>query len=168
MKNKLVGLIIFVAWGFASLPAAAQNATVPNGKFAQNKSPVEITSDRMQSEDGGAKIIFSGNVVSSQGDLKITSDIMEIHNTKGNKKTDEIVAIGNVVITKGLRKAVGDRAVYVDKLQKITLTGTPHATAWEEESMIEGQEMIFLLEQDRFIVNQRVRMKVYLKDEKKL
>jgi hypothetical protein len=32
--------------------------------------------------------------------------------------------------------------------------------------MIEGREMIFLLEKDRFVVNQRVRMKIYPKDEK--
>ena len=51
-------------------------------------------------------------------------------------------------------------------MQKIILTGTPYATAWEEGNMIEGREMIFLLEKDRFVVNQRVRMKIYPKDEK--
>ena len=33
--------------------------------------------------------------------------------------------------------------------------------------MIEGRELIFLMEKDRFIANQRVRMKIYPKDEKK-
>ena len=42
----------------------------------ENKDPVEITSDRMRSEDGGLKIIFSGNVVGYWGNLKITSDIL--------------------------------------------------------------------------------------------
>ena len=71
--------------------------------------------------------------MSYKGDLKITSDIMEIYNTEDKKETDEIVAIGNVVITRGTKRAIGDRAVYLDKLQKIILTGTPYATAWEEE-----------------------------------
>jgi lipopolysaccharide export system protein LptA len=31
--------------------------------------------------------------------------------------------------------------------------------------MIEGREMIFLLDKDRFVVNERVRMKIYPKDE---
>jgi len=135
-------------------------------KEGKNEDPVEITSDRMRSEDGGIKIIFSGNVVGYWGDLKITSDIMEIYNTEDKKETEEIVAIGNVFITRGLKRAKGDKAIYLDKLQKIILTGTPKATAWEESNMIEGRELIFLLEKDRFIANNRVRMKIYPKDEK--
>jgi lipopolysaccharide export system protein LptA len=132
----------------------------------ENKNPIEITSDRMRSEDGGLKIIFSGNVVGYWGELKITSDILEVYNTKDKKETEEIVAIGNVFITRGKKRAKGDKAVYLDKLQKIILTGTPKATAWEEGNMIEGREMIFLLDKDRFVANNRVRMKIYPKDEK--
>ena len=135
-------------------------------KEGKNEDPVEITSDRMRSEDGGIKIIFSGNVVANKGDLKITSDIMEIYNTEDKKETEEIVAIGNVFITRGLKKAKGDKGIYLDKLQKIILTGTPKATAWEESNMIEGRELIFLLEKDRFIANNRVRMKIYPKNKK--
>ena len=47
-----------------------------------------------------------------------------------------------------------------------TLTGTPKATAYEENNMIEGREMIFLLDKDRFVANNRVRMKIYPKDKK--
>jgi len=136
-------------------------------KEKENKDPVEITSDRMRSEDGGLKIIFSGNVVGYWGELKITSDILEVYNTKDKKETEEIVAIGNVFITRGLKRAKGDKAIYLDKLQKIILTGTPKATAWEGSNMIEGREMIFLLDKDRFVANNRVRMKIYPKDEDK-
>jgi len=134
-------------------------------KEEKKKDPLEITSDRMRSEDGGIKIIFSGNVVATKGDLKITSDIMEIYNTEDKKETEEIIAIGNVFITRGLKRGKGDKAVYLDKLQKIILTGTPKATAWEERNMIEGRELIFLLEKDRFFANKRVRMKIYPKDK---
>ena len=166
MKSKSAGLIIFAAWVFVALPAIAQNEAPLKEKSKKSEEPIEITSDRMRSENGGVKIVFSGNVVSYKGDLKITSDIMEIYNTEDKKETDEIVAIGNVVITRGTKRAIGDRAVYLDKLQKVILTGTPYATAWEERNMIEGRDMIFLLEKDRFVVNQRVRMKIYPKDEK--
>ena len=145
--------------------------TVAKSKKAKNpnkEKPVEITSERMRSEDGGKKVIFSGNVISYWDDLKITSDILEIYNSEDKKETDEIVAIGNVFITRGEKKAKGDRAVYLDKLQKIILTGRPKATAWEGQDTIEGREMIFLLEKDRFIVNERVRMKLFpKKDEDK-
>jgi lipopolysaccharide export system protein LptA len=165
MKIKSFGLYIFIAWVLMVIPVSAQGGSPLKEKSKKSKSPIEITSDRMRSENGGVKIVFSGNVVSYQDDLKITSDIMEVYNTEDKKETDEIVAIGNVVITRGLKRATGDRAVYLDKLQKIILTGTPKATAWEEDNMIEGREMIFLLEKDRFVVNERVRMKIYPKDE---
>ena len=135
-------------------------------KEGENKDPLEITSERMRSEDGGIKIIFMENVVATRGDLKITSDILEIYNTEDKKETEEIVAIGNVFITRGLKRAKGDKAVYLDKLQKIILTGTPKATAWEERNMIEGRELIFLLDKDRFFANDSVRMKIYPKDKK--
>ena len=135
-------------------------------KEGENKDPLEITSDSMRSEDGGIKIIFIGNVVATRGNLKITSDILEIYNTQDKKETEEIIAIGNVFITRDLKRGKGDKAIYIDKLQKIILTGTPKAIAWEETNMIEGRELIFLLEKDRFFANNRVRMKIYPKDKK--
>ena len=134
-------------------------------KEGENKDPLEITSERMRSEDGGIKIIFMGNVVGYWGDLKITSDILEIYNTEDKKETEEIIAIGNVFITRGLKRGKGDKAIYIDKLQKIILTGTPKAIAWEDTNMIEGRELIFLLDKDRFFANKRVRMKIYPKDK---
>ena len=134
-------------------------------KEEKNKDPLEITSDRMRSEDGGIKIIFIGNVVATRGDLKITSDILEIYNTQDKKETEEIIAIGNVFIYRGLKRGKGDKAIYIDKLQKIILTGTPKAIAWEDKNMIEGRELTFLLEKDRFFANKRVRMKIYPKDK---
>jgi lipopolysaccharide export system protein LptA len=50
--------------------------------------------------------------------------------------------------------------------KKIILTGTPKAIAWEDTNMIEGRELIFLLDKDRFFANKRVRMKIYPKDKK--
>ena len=84
---------------------------VKNNKLNKNKdhSPIEITSDRMRSENGGQKIIFSGNVVAIKSDMTITSDIMEVYNTPDKKETEEIVAIGNVDIVRGEKRAKGDR-----------------------------------------------------------
>ena len=147
------------------MPSILLSKEVKN-KEGENKDPLEITSERMRSEDGGIKIIFSGNVVGYWGDLKITSDILEIYNTEDKKETEEIIAIGNVFITRGLKRGKGDKAIYIDKLQKIILTGTPKAIAWEESNMIEGRELIFLLDKDRFFANKRVRMKIYPKDKK--
>jgi len=163
------GLVLSPAF---SLPLAEKHSP------GENKSPLEITSDRMRSENQNRKIIFSGNVTSLWGDLEIKSDVLEIYilssegqknsaNNKivGNQELEEIVALGNVRIKKGDRRARGDKAIYFNRQQKIILTGTPKAVAWDGENNIEGREMIFFLERDRFVVNERVIFKMYPKNE---
>ena len=161
---------------YTSLFLAITLLTAPLGfsqeyreKKSSNKdrqSPIEITSNRMRSENGGRKIIFSGSVVIVQAGMTITADIMEVYNTPDKKQTEEIVAIGNVDIVRGEKRMKGDRAVYLYQLQKIILTGSPKAIAWEGKDTIEGREMIFLIEKDRFIVNERVRAKLFPKSSK--
>jgi lipopolysaccharide export system protein LptA len=163
-KQSFYIVILLLISGFLVPGFGASQGLLDKGSKDNKDKPIEIISDRMRSEDGGKKIIFSGSVIGTWGELTINSDILEIYNSKKTEnQTDEIVAIGNVVITKDKKRATGDRAVYLDKLQKIILTGKPHATAWEDKNIIEGKEMIFLLDQDRFVVNQRVRMKLFPK-----
>lgn len=161
--NKLVFYLILIIILFI----LTASTVFPQQVKEIDNSPIEITSDRMRSENGGQKIIFSGNVVAVKGNMTITSDIMEIYNTPDKKQTEEIVAIGNVNIIRGENKAKGDRAVYLDQLQKIILTGNPKAVARQGKDIIEGREMIFLLKKDRFVVNERVHAKLFQKSNEK-
>ncbi len=147
----------------AALPGFSQEGKKEKFSNKDRQEPIEVTSDRMRSENGGQKIIFSGNVVIVQTGMAITADIMEVYNTPDKKQTEEIVAIGNVDIVRGKKRMKGDRAVYLYQLQKIILTGSPKAIAWEGNDTIEGREMIFLIEKDRFVVNERVRAKLFPK-----
>ncbi|MBT3513693.1 MAG: hypothetical protein HOB32_11155 [Nitrospina sp.] len=153
-----IGLTIFLYSLFLSV---GFSQTEKDKNYKNSKNSLEITSDRMRSERGGQKIIFSGNVSIKRQGISITSDILEVYNTPDKKQTQEIVAIGNVKINKGNKKAQGDRAVYLEHLQKIILTGNPKAVAWEADDIIEGREMIFLINKDRFVVNERVRAKLF-------
>ncbi len=168
-KQNIFLVIFALILGFVSPEfALSQAKNIKDSQAANRDKPIEITAERMRSEDGGVKIVFSGNVIAIWGDLNINSDILEIYNSGEEKKeTDEIVAIGNVIITRANKKAKGDRAVYFEKLQKIILTGNPTATAWEDKNIIQGKEMIFLLDKDRFVVNDRVRMKLFPQKKQK-
>jgi len=178
LKKRNIILFIFLFLlispaGLINIEVLAQNKIKPPSRTESN--PIEISSDRMRSLESGQKIIFSGNVVATWGDLEIKADVLEIHNVpkkrstkklaKGNiggaQNLEEIVAIGNVHITRGNKKAKGDRAVYYEKQQKIVLTGSPKAVAWEDKNMMEGEEMTFYLESDRIVVNGRVGMIFY-------
>ena len=56
MKNKSLktGFIIFIVWALMAMPSIAQ--TEKSKKTKQDNEPLEITSDRMRSENGGVKI----------------------------------------------------------------------------------------------------------------
>jgi lipopolysaccharide transport protein LptA len=168
LPNKAITYAsLFLA--FALLTASPGFSQEGKKKKISNKDrqeSIEITSDRMRSENGGQKIVFSGNVVIVQAGMAITADIMEVYNTPDKKQTEEIVAIGNVDIVRGKKRMKGDRAVYLYQLQKIILTGSPKAIAWEGNDTIEGREMIFLIKKDRFVVNERVRAKLFPKSGK--
>ncbi len=171
--------LFILAWIFllnlpaGSPPAYSQSPAAESGK----KKPIEINSDKLRSENEGKKIIFSGNVVSTWGDLEIKSNILEIYANpkKGKSKRrtgsepqeqdiDEIIAKGNVRIKKGDRRAKGDFAHYFNKEQKIFITGEPHATAWEGNNIIHGGKMTFYLERDLFEVNERVHLVLFPKN----
>ena len=153
-------LILMLALSSLSI-SVGFSQTEKDKDHKKNSTPLEIVSDRMRSENGGQKIIFSGNVAVTKEGISITSDILEVYNTPDKKQIQEIVAIGNVKISRGDKKAKGDRAVYLEHIQKIILTGNPKAIAWEGDDIIEGREMIFLMDKDRFVVNERVRAKLF-------
>ena len=165
LPNKAITYTsLFLAFTLlAAPPGFSQEGKKKKFSNKDRQESIEITSDRMRSENGGQKIIFSGNVVIVQAGMAITADIMEVYNTPDKKQTEEIVAIGNVDIVRGKKRMKGDRAVYLYQLQKIILTGSPKAIAWEGNDTIEGREMIFLIEKDRFVVNERVRAKLFPK-----
>ena len=160
MQQKSISILIVII-SLLIISASLGYSQEKKMKANDSNAPIEITSDRMRSENGGQKIIFSGNVLITKKSMTITSDIIEVYNSTDKKQTEEIVAIGNVTISRGTKKAKGDRAVYLERLQKIILTGNPKATAWEGNDIIEGKEMIFLMEKDRIVINNRVRAKIF-------
>jgi len=179
LRMTKILLYIFIAFFFyldgPFLHNSFSQSAFTKTKTSKKEEPIEINSDRMRSMDSGKKIIFSGNVVGVWGDLEIRSDIFELYTEKaknlsrgdltGGQTLREVIAIGNVHIKRGTKKAKGDRATYYVDQRKIILIGSPKATAWEEDNMIEGKEMIFLLEEDRIVVNGRVEVKFFPKNK---
>ena len=172
--RKITPLIILVFICLLSGPlqgiAYSQSTSLKSDR-AKDDEPIEINADKMRSMNNGEKIIFSGNVVGVWGDLEIRSDVFELYTDKKKKRSNktkkgrqslkEVIAIGRVSIIRGTTRAKGDRATYYVEQDKIVLTGTPKAFAWEDENKIEGKEMIFLLEEDRVEINGRVEVNFF-------
>ena len=162
MKNiyKISQAILIVCVIFTSISAAERFSKEKNSDL-----PIEITAEKMTSDQKSMRIVFVGNVVAKQGNLTIFSDKMTVYNNKKNnkkkgKKIEKIVAQGNVRIEKEERFASGDHAVYIEKEDKIVLTGNPRA--WEENNEIVATEMVFLINKDKFIVKGDKEKKIKL------
>ena len=162
--NKISKVLLIICIIFPSLGAAERFS-----KEKKDNLPIEITAEKMISYQKSNKIIFIGNVVAKQGKLTISSDKMTVYNDKKGGKLKKIVAQGNVKIEKGERFASGDRAVYIEKEERIVLTGNPHA--WEKDNEIVATEMIFLVNEDKFIVKgskeKKIKLTLYPDQENK-
>lgn len=162
--SKTFQILLIICIVFPSLGAAERFS-----KEKKDNLPIEITAERMISHQKSNKIIFIGNVVAKRGNLTIFSDKMTVYNSKKGKKLEKIVAQGNVKIEKGERFASGDRAVYIEKEEKIVLTGNPHA--WEKDNEIVATEMIFLVNEDKFVVKgskgKKIKLTLYPEQKKK-
>lgn len=149
--RKPLALYLPLFLAFLLFFSPSMGATVGKNELEQDKNqPISVTSDRMVSSQKENKIFFFGNVVAVRGDLTIRSEELEVYNGKEGKGTEKITARGKVVIDSKTRHATGEEAVYYDLTQRIILTGNPKA--WEDSNEITGDEMIFLIEEDKFIV----------------
>lgn len=169
--KPLLACLIGLGLSFTAFPVFSADSKISD---EEKKQPIEIKSEKMRSENEGKKIIFTGNVVSTWGDLEIKSDILEVYanpqaKDKKSKKAskdkpqqdlDKVIAIGNVRIKKGDRRAKGDRADYDNKTQSIVITGDM-ATAWEGKNEIKGKKMIFYLKKNKFEVPEGVVMTLF-------
>lgn len=143
-------ILLVLSIVFPSISAAERFS---KEKEKNNTLPIEITSDRMTSDQKSNKIIFTGKVVAKRGKLFIFSDEMTVYNNKdaeNNIKMEKIVAKGHVRIEKEGRVASGKQAVYFMDEGKIVLTGNP--VAWEKNNKIVGTKMIFLVDENKFVV----------------
>ena len=139
-------------------PVAA--ASAPPEPAAQNET-VQVTADRMVSDSRSDQVVFTGNVEARRGDLYVKADRLEVKQDRQTKKVAQMVAIGNVFIRRGEQTATAERATFFEEEQKAVLTGNPHA--WEGNTEVWGEEMVFLLAEGNMIVTggtQRVRVQL--------
>jgi lipopolysaccharide export system protein LptA len=152
-------------WGVALLVFApfvnrVEAASAPPEQTAQNET-VQVTADRMVSDARSDQVVFTGNVEAQRGDLYVKADRLEIKQDRETKKMAQMVAIGNVFIRRGEQTATAERATFFETEQKAVLTGNPHA--WEGNTEVWGEEMVFLLAEGNMIVTggaQRVRVQL--------
>jgi lipopolysaccharide transport protein LptA len=151
-----IAILLFL-WACMNLTDAA----IPASQQLTENDTVQVTADRMVSESRSDQVVFTGNVEAQRGDLYVKADRLEVKQDRQTKKMAQMVAIGNVFIRRGEQTATSERATFFETEQKAVLTGNPHA--WEGNTEVWGEEMVFLLAEGNMIVTggtQRVRVQL--------
>ncbi|MDY7030646.1 MAG: LptA/OstA family protein, partial [Thermodesulfobacteriota bacterium] len=101
-----------------------------------------------------------------RGDITISCEKISIIYDENVKTAKKIIAEGQVRITQGERIATGERAVFNNSEEKITLTGRPQLR--EGDNTIEGGKITLFLAEDRGVVeaDKEIRVNATIQMEK--
>jgi lipopolysaccharide export system protein LptA len=106
------------ALGFSSLAEAQAIAG-----FNSNQ-PVDYAADRIELQDRQNRVVLSGDVVITQGDLRLTAGRTTVSYTdEGSLRIQRIDATGGVTVTRGNEAARGAAGVYDFNRRVIILSG---------------------------------------------
>jgi outer membrane protein assembly factor BamD len=116
-------------------------------KWVDQREPIDITSDEVETYTRENRVIFKGSVIARQKDMVIYADSIEAILVKEGKGIEKVIASGNVKVQQGLRVAHCQRAVFHNPEQSVLLTGDPEV--WEGENRVSGEEIVFDISQNR-------------------
>ncbi len=127
------------------------------GPVFAEESPIQIEADTMTSTEKDNSVVFTGNVDAKQADVRIRSDKMTVHYTQADTKTkgpstatqqvNKLICDGNVEITRGEWLGTSKHMVYLSKERQVILTG--NAKAWQGQNMVNGDKIIYYLDEGR-------------------
>lgn len=136
-------LVVWVAW---SQPAKAAEEDLTE----RSQAPVTVTADRLEADEAAGSVVFIGNAVAVQEDVTIHADRLTILSAPDTREIERVIAEGRVRILQQGRQAESEKAVFDRTEETITLTGTPRLR--EGQNIVEGEEIVLLLDERRSIV----------------
>lgn len=137
-------------------PKESKTASLLKGENAN--APTYINSNSVQLDSASRTFVYTGSVEVTQGDMRLTSDILEGNYTEKNE-IEQLTARRNVTITKGPNvKAKSNKAVFDAKTEIVTLTENPEIV--QESSTLTADKVRVYLKEDRSEAEGQVRVKL--------
>nr|WP_245759145.1 LptA/OstA family protein [Tranquillimonas alkanivorans] len=104
--------------------AFGQGAEVALGGLRQDPGlPVEVTSDNLRVDQSDGSATFSGNVLVSQGEMRLTAGEVEVIYAPIGGRIAELRATGGVTLVAGEEAAESQEAVYTIDSGEVVMTG---------------------------------------------
>lgn len=179
----VVGLVplLFAAVAEGRDPAKVAGGPLDATSFGNRKEPITVTSDMLEYDYKANVVVYRGEVVATQGDVRVRSDTMTVTfvssrdgapeaaapdpGDRGQQRLQEVVAVGKVRIDSGTRWATGGRAVFEQGKRTLVLTEDP--VLHDGPNEVAGERVIVFLDENRSVVEggrKRVKAVVFPKD----
>ncbi len=123
------------------------------GGFGFNASgePIVVNANRLEFDYKAGKLLYRGQVVASQGDMKLESDVLTVLLDRAEDgKVTEVVAEGDVRMSKGTRRATAGRAVFDQTKRQVVLSD--HAVLHDGPNEVSGDRVVVYLDDERSVV----------------
>ncbi len=142
MSLSRVSQIICLSLALA-LPLAAhgEGTNVAFGGLKADISlPVEVQADSFSVNQSDGTAVFSGNVVVSQGEMRMTAAEITVEYSTDGKAISRLIASGGVLLVNALDAAEAQNAVYTIATGEVILTGSVVLT--QGKAAMSGEKLI--------------------------
>jgi lipopolysaccharide transport protein LptA len=115
----------------------------------EERAPITISADTLEVSRKARVAVYRGNVVAndrSRG-VSILADQIEFFFDERMEDLERALAVGNVRISYGDRRGVGERAEYYPAQSRAVLIG--HPKVWQNDDVVTGCRITLLLREDR-------------------
>ena len=149
----------------AVAPALAQksksSAVLPGGNSGK---PINIEAVKLDYFDKEQKLIYTGNVIATQGDSKLRASVLTIFLTPkgtagsgsaGTNQVQRMFATGPVTMTQRDQVGTGDNAVYDRLANSVVMTG--NVTLSQGPNVTKGDRLTYDLKTGQAVVTGRVK-----------
>ena len=152
MVFRLGGLLLCLT--FAAASAGAQQKIAFGDLTQDTTQPVQVTADQLSVNNADGTAVFSGNVVVTQGEMKLAAG--EVTVTYGTEQNDieTLVASGGVTVRNLGDAAEAQEAVYTIDSGVIVLSGDVLLT--QGPSAMAGQKLTINLKDGTGVMEGRV------------
>jgi lipopolysaccharide export system protein LptA len=131
--------VLLLAFAAIGMDAAAAQRPAPPVRH-DNNAPINIAADKFLADANAKTGVWSGNVLVSQGDIKMRANTVRLNVVGKNNNPDKIIANGNVVVdSPNSGTATGDAAVYDVNPRLVTLTG--HVVLKRAKDVMTGSQL---------------------------
>lgn len=143
---KFYYAIIFIVFSFTAVVASATSDGTSKNKV-RSGLPITVKSNDMTADNKSRVAVFTGKVVSKQGDVTIFSDKLVVTYADNGGDVEKVEAFGSVRIVQLNRTGFGDQAVYESRIGRIVLTGNPRVVQGGDS--VTGKVITYYVDEDK-------------------